>query len=453
MPKPIHEMSSWNATAHPSRPPEEEWEATRQVGSATQLMRDKDDYLDNAVRDIGRKVGPQQYELFVSCLPAEAMQLQVEHLHPEFIAVHDIGTASSKRLIAGLAAAAGTPTQKLVIRRQGFGMALATLEFVELPTAQGTPLRLYTTEVDADTQQRHALARVLLGHSRLGVVMVGELPPHALAAALQPLRDAMAQGPWPNRNLLLLPLSSAAVLTSQAAGLAGGDINIRTTPQVTRPADAWAFIQGTWARLREQLAGAGASLPEIAAMQAPAAAPRPTGPAITSTTAFAQTTAPMPLQPPPPGPLPMRPMPELPPQRPAAPPASTPGDPLLLSYVQRCLEIKGMVSACVFELAAQRPLAHAGMRPGPASLASQGAALHAAMAEAGRVLGLSTTAIDAAVTLDKHHLLLRALPGRDGVLLHAVLDKAASDLTVARVQLARLDPELSGGLSAPSARS
>jgi hypothetical protein len=447
MPKPIHEMSSWNATAQPSRDPEDDWEVTRQTAAATQLMRNKEDYLENPLRDIGRKVGPEQYELFVSCAPSEAIQQQIEHLHPDFIAVHDIGTASSRRLVAGLAAAIGSPTHKLVIRRQGYGIALATLEFVELPTTQGVPLRLYTTEADADTQQRHALAHILLGSSRLAVVMVGDLPPHAMANALQPLRDAMTHGPWTNHNMLLLPLTSASALAGQAAqmGSARG-VNVRATPQVTRPAEAWAFIHGTWARLREQLAGTGISLPEIAAAQrtSPATAPvTPHAPAITSTTAFAQSTAPAPLglpaaSPASPG---MRPMPELP-QRTVAPAGSAASEALMLRYARRCMEIKGMISVCIFDLAAQRPLAHAGTRPGPASLASQGAALQAAVAESARLLGLPTTSVDTAITLDKHHLLLRSLPQRDGLLLHAVLDKADANLTLARLQLGRLDAVL-----------
>lgn len=431
MPKPIHEMSSWNATAQPPREPDEDyWPPTRQIaGAATQFVRDKEDYLDAGVQDIGRKVGPDQYELFVSCDPAEAMQLQMEHLHPEFIAVHDVGTTSSRRLLAGLAAATGRPTQKLVIRRQGYGMALASLDFVELPTVQGAPLRLYTTEVDADTHQRHALAHILLGHSRLGVVMVGELPAHALAAALQPLRDAMLKGPWPGRNLLMLPLSLSGALTGQVAQLGSTiGVTVRTTPPVTRPAEAWAFIAGTWARLREQLGSLGTSLPEITVGQA--AAPTPPQ----STAAFAQSA---------PAPLEMRPMPAVPQgAAPAVTPAMGAREARLLRYTRRCLEIKGMQSVCVFELAAQKPLAHAGAKPGPASLASQGAALHAAMAGSGRVLSLGTSTVDAAITLDTHHLLLRAVPGHDGLLLHAVLDKATSNLTLARLQLGRLDAVL-----------
>ena len=87
--------------------------------------------------------------ILVSCAPAEALQQQFEHLQPNFIAVHDIATSSSRKLLTGIAAASGRAVQKLVIRRQGYGTALATVEFVELPTADNQLLRLYTTEADA----------------------------------------------------------------------------------------------------------------------------------------------------------------------------------------------------------------------------------------------------------------------------------------------------------------
>ena len=149
------------------------------------------------------------------------------------------------RILAGLAAATQRKVQKLVIRRQGHGMALATLEFVELPGANGQVLRVYSTRVDADSQQRIEVARVLLAHSRLGVVMVGELPPHALDSALQPLRDGIARGPWPNRQLLFVPLSAAGALHQHASptGVAAAVCRCRSTPQAFKPSDAWACDQ------------------------------------------------------------------------------------------------------------------------------------------------------------------------------------------------------------------
>ena len=166
------------------------------------------------------------------------------------------------RLLAAVAGAASVKLQKLTIRRQGYGVALATLQFIELPLRPGQVLRIYTTQVDSDTPTRHQLAQVLLAHSRLGVVMVGDLPPHSLSSALLPLREAIGAGTWPNRQLLMVPLASAPGLPAIAAELSGRNgVVVRTTPQVSRPTDAWSYISGAWNRL----SGNGADAPPAAA--------------------------------------------------------------------------------------------------------------------------------------------------------------------------------------------
>lgn len=436
MPKPIHEMTSWDASAQPSRSPEEvredeAWEATRQqTALATQLMRDRDDDPAAATRGIGRQIDTSQWELFVACEPADAMQQQFEKVAPEFLALHDIGTQSSRRMLAGLAAAMQTPVHQLHIRRQGLGMPLAKLEFVELRIAGGTvPLRLYTTEVDADTLQRRRLANTLLAFSRLGVVMVGDLPPHALASALMPLSEAIAKGPWLNRELLMLPLAGASTLAGQASRIgAGSPVHVRTTPLVTRPAEAWGYLKSSWNRLREQLADEAIMLPEILDPHPPAAPAAQAAPGAPSTAAAART------------PLPMQPMP-----LPRAVREAPAADPALATYLRRCGELKGVVSCCIFELASQRTLGHVGGRPGPAALASHGSSLMASMAEAAQALNLGDAAPDAAITFGNHHELLRAVPGRHGLALHAVLDKSLSNLTLVRLQLQRLDLLLEEG--------
>src|SRR5207237_9693745 len=109
---------------------------------------------------------------------------------------------------------------------------------------------------DADTASRHALARMLLAFSTLGVILVGDVPGHSMTGIFKPLHEDMITGPWPNRQLLLLPLSTANALVTQGMELARGTgVNVRTTPQVARPADAWNFISSTWGRLREELRG------------------------------------------------------------------------------------------------------------------------------------------------------------------------------------------------------
>jgi hypothetical protein len=443
MPKPIHEMTNWDASAHPSRPfadEEDHWEATRaQTGMATQLMRDKDEYLAESYRHVGRHVGQSEWELFVVIDPGEALQQQFETLQPEYIALHDVGVQSSRRMLAGLAAAAGRPVHKLLIRRQGLGMPLATIEFIELPCEPAhPPLRLYSTEVDADTAQRRRLARVLMGYSRLGVVMVGDLPPHALATSLLPLRDAISEGPWLNRELLMLPLAGAATLAQQASTLANGmtTLKVQTTPLVTRPAEAWGFLRGAWLKQRESLADDAIHLPDlldpVAQRQAAMASAAPQG--VSPAPATPAARAPLPLQP-------------MPAARASADNAAPVMDPVLATYLRKCGELKGMLSCCVFELDSQRTLGHVGSRPGPAALASHGSSLMASMAEAQHGMHLGDAPPDAAVTFGAHHLILRLVPGRKGVALHAVLDKTQANLTLVRLQLQRLDLLLEEGVA------
>ncbi len=326
-------------------------------------------------------------------------------------------------MLQGLAAAMQRPVHQLHIRRQGVGMPLARLEFVELPVGADQPvLRLYTSETDADTAQRRRLSRTLLSHSRLGVIMVSDLPPHAMATALMPLRDAIVEGPWHNTELLMLPLAGASSLGGQAAHLArGSKVKVRTTPVVTRPAEAWSYLRASWNKLREQLSEEAIHIPEIFDLvpTAPAAAPAAAAPGAARS------------------PLPMQPMPEV---RNAAGAASAVSDPVLAAYLRKCGELKGMVSCCVFELATQRTVGHTGARPGPAGLAAHGASLMASMAEAAHALNLGDAAPDAAITLGAHHVILRTVPARRGLAMHAVLDKAQANLTLVRLQLQRLGP-------------
>lgn len=395
---------------------------TELLSPATQVVGDKEAYLGNAPSDIGRRIADDQLEMFVVCQPADAMLQQFAQLSPDFIAIHDVGTTTSARLLAAVATASSRKLQKLVIRRQGYGVALATLQFVELPLSPGRSLRVYTTQIDADTQTRQQLAQVLLGHSRLAVLMIGELPPHALDSSLQPLRDAIAAGPWPNRQVLLVPLSQAATLPAQAATLAGrSGVAVRSTPQASRPAEAWSFISGAWNRLNSGVADA----PAAPRQAAPQFAPPPTA------AAYAPTQ-----------PLELSPMPTPATTASALPaaPASGPWH----DYVRRCAAIKGLLECCIFDIDRQRSLAHAGSQRTADRLAAKGAMLLAMMSDSAQVLGLPASRPDATMTLDQHHVLLRTLPGHPRVALHLVLDRQQGRPELAHAQLQQIDQALLG---------
>lgn len=400
-------MSTYrNGAAKGTTPASDGWEATRaQTALATQFVNEEE-YLAVEKLDIGRLTGADTRELFVSCDPAQALQQQFEHLQPDFIAVHDISTSSSRKLLGGIAAASGRHIQKLIIRRQGYGTALASIDFIELPTAQGKLLRMYSTDAEADTAARQGLTRMLLGFSRLAVLMVGDLPPHSMEPALAPIRTAMVAGPWPNRQMLLLPLAAASTLVSHGIGLSQGTgVSVRTTPQVTRPADAWGFITSSWSRIGEPAVDAGRGVRNVSV-------------------------------PPPASATPMRQMPPVPTSRsrPVTPPAD-----LFERYLLQLGQVAGMVGCCIFDVSTGREVAHAGTGPGATQLALQGAQLLTAMSVTSRTLGFGQAPADAAISFGAHHLLLRPLPGHPGLALHAVLDKAQANLTLARLQIERMD--------------
>jgi hypothetical protein len=84
-------------------------------------------------------------------------------------------------------------------------------------------------------------------------------------------------------------------------------------------------------------------------------------------------------------------------------------------------------------------LTHAGASPSAADLAAHGKSLLAAMGATSAALGLGRVLPDAAITLGSLHLLLRAVPRHPGLALHAALDKTHANLTLARLQIQRMD--------------
>jgi hypothetical protein len=452
------------------------WQDTRRLprgddlaAPATQVVGDPDDYLGQGRHDVGRRIAEDQFELFTEQEPAVALREAFQRHASEFITLHDVGTAASLRLLGALAGAGGARVQRLALRRQGQGVALAVLQFVEVPLADGSRVRVYATEVSADTGTRTALARALLGHSLLGVLLVGELPPHAMTTALLPLREAVARGPWPNRHVLLMPLGSGTALAAQAAQLAGSaPVEVRVTPRAGKPRTAWEYVAGAWNRLHGGPQGQRTLSSDLAWAVPPPPVPRfaaPTEPMPLPETLPATTAAPVhdavgpamagtgatatgdeDALPPPLPHLALRELAATPDSAAAAragvatapAPMPVPGSARWDDYVQRCLGVKGAVCACVFDVPTLAPLAHAGAGPAPERLARQGALLLGAMGDAARALGLQATRSEAAMSIGGHHLLLRPVPGHPGVALHLLLQGSAN-LTLARMQLERVE--------------
>jgi predicted regulator of Ras-like GTPase activity (Roadblock/LC7/MglB family) len=120
-------------------------------------------------------------------------------------------------------------------------------------------------------------------------------------------------------------------------------------------------------------------------------------------------------------------------------PMPVPGASGWAAYAQNCALVKGVQACCVFDLHSMAVMASSGDAPAPERLARQGAALLAAMLDASRALGLGSSQPEAAISTAHHHLLLRPVPRHPGVALHVVLQAHGSNLTLARLQIDRID--------------
>ncbi len=389
------------------------------LAPSTQIVSDRDTYLGHDRYDVGRRIAEDEVELFASTDAASALQMEFAQHRPQFIAIHDIGTSAALRLLASLASAAGRRVQKLSVRRQGQGLAMAVLRFVEVHRSDGTPLRVYATDLGSDGPLRQPVAKVLLANSQLGVLLMGGLSANALANLLQPIHGAVITGPWPNRELLMVPLGSGLPLASHATQLAGhSGMAVHVTPNAGKPRQAWSYIAGAWNRLHGSAASGQAiatDLGAVAAQPAPMPVPR--------------NEAPTEL-------MDLRPLPERPPALAAAPVGGK--DPWQ-TYVDHCGLLKGVLACCAFDTRALNPLAHSGPAALATRLAEQGAGLLQAMNAAAQAVGLSGTPSEGSVTVGGHHLLVRPIPGHPGIAVHLVLS-ATANLTLAKLQLDRIAP-------------
>lgn len=388
------------------------------LSPATQFVADREAYLGQGRHDLGRRIADDQVELFASHDAFSALAQEIAGHRPLFLAVHDIATSASLRLLASLAGATQGRVHKLTVRRQGHGMALAVLQFVEMPLRDGPAVRVYSTDLSADAATRASVAALLLAQSQLGVLLMGAVPAAALGRQLEPLSQALARGPWPNRELLMVPLGAGLPLAAHAQALSGASgVSVQVTPMAARTRQAWAYVVGAWNRSQ------GAAGQVLAAEFTPARTPA----AIDSSEA---PTEPMGLH-----------------GRSAAP-AALPSPPDMAasarawqSYVDSCHLLQGAQACCAFDTLSGQVYAQAGTPRDTEALGAQGLRLLGAMNEAARVLGLGHQAGEGSISVGGRHLLLRPVPGHAGVAL-ALLLSASANPTLARLQLERLHPPL-----------
>jgi len=366
----------------PSKPPVlDPWGAQTEL--ATQFMPrggDKSDLSTPVDQTIGKAVGDQQWELFVSCAPADALAQQFDIRLPTFMALHALGQASSKAFLADVAGYLEVPLQQLAIRRQGFGTTLATLWFAEVPGANGQPIRIYACEAEGEPAPTADLARLLLSRCKVSAVLLDGMSLGGWQAQVNALDALMPQPLRPGCAMLLQPLSAAPELESLRAGLSMRlGPALRSLPAASQPLQAWAALPAVWNQLMvSSHPGAPAqSLPTFVPKAAPARH-------VMGAQAMAPASAAA-----------------------AAAAVASPWQSACVALVERY----GVQACCAFNARTLATLAHAGPEQPEASLmARQGRTLLAAMASSGQVLGLGKAVQEAQIVLADLVLLVWQMP-------------------------------------------
>lgn len=365
--------------ATPSKPPVlDPWGAQTEL--ATQFMPRGDEKSDLSTpvdQTIGKAVGDEQWELFVSCAPADALAQQFDIRQPTFMALHGLGQASSRAFLQAVAAHQAVPVQQLAIRRQGFGTTLATLCFAEVPGANGQPIRIYACEAEGDEASQLALTQLLLSRSKVAAVLLDGLSPGGWRAQVDALDAQMPQPLRAGQAMLLQPLSAAPELESLRAGLSMRlGPALRSLPAVSQPLQAWAALPAVWNQWVVS------SHPGVDAQDLPTLVPKPVLVAARPGAAAAQ-----------------------------APVASAASASRWPAACAALVERYGVQACCLFHARTLAIVAHAGpAQPDPTLMARQGRTLWAAMGSSGQLLGLGKAVQEAQIALQDRVMVVWQMP-------------------------------------------
>jgi hypothetical protein len=312
-------------------------------------------------------------------------------------------------------------------------VALATLQFIELPSPRGRPVRVYSTAADADTTTRKEVAESLLAFSRLAVLLVDAMPDHMLGAQLKSLRDRMLTVPWNNRDLLMVPRGDVPRLAEHGQRLVDGTlVHVRSVGQTTQTAAVWRAVHEAWSALRAEITSSFAPLhaattpsPQTMApraMPTPAAAPAP-----------APSTPHGPIGG---GAITLRPFGTPEPTQPVTQAKGAAG------YAQACTALRGAVACVVFDRTSRHIVALASNGVDPSNwIPGVAVSLKAANA-LNDALGGTEAAVESVATLDRHVILSRTIARHPNLGIAIGFEKAQANLVLHRAQLQRLDAML-----------
>lgn len=383
----------------------------------------------------------------------EALLQDLASRMPTFVAIHDIQAGASLQLLQMFAMRFFRRIQALQIRHRQTRNLLATIQYLDLEVDGLAPIRLFACDIDAALPQRQLMARSLMAFSTLAVLLVGDSAAGGVASQLEGWRAQLAQDPWINRHMLVMPLSSSgAAITRNAQMGRATPVSVRVTPAAVSPDDAWNYISGAWRRASSAMpfsdSGSGSG---FIGLGEPIRAPQgPADTAHSARSALATEPSTKTLNPAAEAPhagaaasarlwrdsglggaRALKPMPTV------ATASDSPSS--LQVHCDNILELDGILAASIFDINTGLTVAQSGGASFTEQLARQGLVLTLTIQASARALGCSESATDVTIQWADKNLVLRHVPHMPHLCVAALTDRSRGNPVALRTAWLKLD--------------
>jgi hypothetical protein len=200
----------------------------------------------------GRIVDSHVSDLFVAGSPAQAMRDHFAATAPADATTHEITLFDpsqiwARSVIKMLSDASGQSIDRLHLRDHVGLRTLGTIERTAIRRFDET-LKIYHADLGPTAHGQHEIPFALMERSELAAVIMGSMPPPAIDATLDSLREAAGQPTWRCRTLLFLLPPGAIWLANKVSGIRWPEpLRVELLSGSLNSASAvWNTLLGVW---------------------------------------------------------------------------------------------------------------------------------------------------------------------------------------------------------------
>jgi predicted regulator of Ras-like GTPase activity (Roadblock/LC7/MglB family) len=385
------------------------------------------------VNDRGQMVDSHLRDLVVAGSPAQAIRDHFAATRADLdtasrlIALFDPTAVWAGAVIKALSDASGRPIERLHLREQGTLRTLAMIERTTLERRHEDALRIYHADVRAPGAGNAAIPLALMERSHMTAVIVGAMQPHEIDDMLSTLQAAVQSPNWRCPTLLFM-LPPNAVWIANKIGMTEWPARLKVqalNEALTSASAVWNSLLGIWNRVKKEpvwgppVAHAAPALDGFQIKVADLSGPTEVATEIMTVAIAPPTSARL---------------------------AASMLDPAVAARALNTLAgLDGVLGCAVVDASNGLILAQQSRedKPVPLDLAAAASTqVLRAHQQSSRDMGLGSEIDEVMTSAGARHHVMRAVSGRRGLFLFAVLDKQRTNLALARYKLMEAETSL-----------